>query len=163
MNPHPGFQRGFTIIEILLVIVIMGVLLTRGPDAVLAKGSTIEMVLDRPVLFEDEELNHDRKTRDPVAPAQASPSVQRKKFTKLTPDGFQVHSFETLLESSTAPDVVADVGVSAHYREADPATFALHDTQPVPAEAPMRSAAGELWTTFHRNSVPEQVLRKMEI
>jgi type IV secretion system protein VirB10 len=36
---------------------IMGVLLTRGPDAVLAKGSTIEMVLDRPVKFEEAELD----------------------------------------------------------------------------------------------------------
>jgi hypothetical protein len=36
---------------------LMGVLLTRGPDAVLAKGSTIEMVLDRPVSFDDSELD----------------------------------------------------------------------------------------------------------
>lgn len=34
-----------------------GVLLTRGPDAVLAKGSTIEMVLDRPLVFAAEEVN----------------------------------------------------------------------------------------------------------
>jgi type IV secretion system protein VirB10 len=34
-----------------------GVLLTRGPDAVLAKGSTIEMVLDRPLTFTATELN----------------------------------------------------------------------------------------------------------
>jgi len=34
-----------------------GVLLTRGPDAVLAKGSTIEMVLDRPLIFEASEVN----------------------------------------------------------------------------------------------------------
>ncbi len=34
-----------------------GVLLTRGPDAVLAKGSTIEMVLDRPLVFEPAEVN----------------------------------------------------------------------------------------------------------
>ena len=33
-----------------------GVLLTRGPDAILAKGSTIEMVLDRPLSFSGEEL-----------------------------------------------------------------------------------------------------------
>jgi hypothetical protein len=36
---------------------LMGVLLTRGPDAVLAKGSTIEMVLDRPLHFDDVDLN----------------------------------------------------------------------------------------------------------
>ncbi|MGA2715176.1 MAG: hypothetical protein ABSG41_18910 [Bryobacteraceae bacterium] len=34
-----------------------GVLLTRGPDAVLAKGSTVEMVLDRPLTFEASEVN----------------------------------------------------------------------------------------------------------
>jgi len=34
-----------------------GVLLTRGPDAVLAKGSTIEMVLDRPLVFDSSEVN----------------------------------------------------------------------------------------------------------
>lgn len=36
---------------------LMGVLLSRGPDAVLAKGSTIEMVLDRPIEFQRSELN----------------------------------------------------------------------------------------------------------
>jgi type IV secretion system protein VirB10 len=36
---------------------LMGVLLSRGPDAVLAKGSTIEMVLDRQLNFEETELN----------------------------------------------------------------------------------------------------------
>jgi hypothetical protein len=35
---------------------LMGVLLSRGPDAVLAKGSTLEMVLDRPIKFEEREL-----------------------------------------------------------------------------------------------------------
>ena len=35
----------------------VGVLLSRGPDAVLARGSTLEMVLDRPVSFEESELN----------------------------------------------------------------------------------------------------------
>jgi hypothetical protein len=34
-----------------------GVLLSRGPDAVLAKGSTIEMILDRPLVFEPSEVN----------------------------------------------------------------------------------------------------------
>ena len=33
------------------------VLLTRGPDAVLAKGSTIEMITDRPIAFSESELN----------------------------------------------------------------------------------------------------------
>jgi hypothetical protein len=34
-----------------------GVLLTRGPDATLSQGSTVEMVLDRPLVFQDSELN----------------------------------------------------------------------------------------------------------
>ncbi len=33
------------------------VLLTRGPDAVLAKGSTVEMILDRPLTFDPTEVN----------------------------------------------------------------------------------------------------------
>ena len=33
------------------------VLFTRGPDAVLAKGTTVEMILDRPVKFEESELD----------------------------------------------------------------------------------------------------------
>jgi type IV secretion system protein VirB10 len=36
---------------------LMGVLLSRGPDAVLARGSTVEMVLDRSLHFEESELN----------------------------------------------------------------------------------------------------------
>ncbi len=36
---------------------LLGVLLTRGPDATLAQGSTIELVLDRPLTFQTGELN----------------------------------------------------------------------------------------------------------
>ncbi|HOQ47367.1 MAG TPA: hypothetical protein PLA43_16180 [Bryobacteraceae bacterium] len=36
---------------------IMGVLLSRGPDVTLAKGSTLEMVLDRPLYFSQSELD----------------------------------------------------------------------------------------------------------
>lgn len=36
---------------------VMGVLLSRGPDAILAKGSTIEMITDRPLHFENSELD----------------------------------------------------------------------------------------------------------
>jgi type IV secretion system protein VirB10 len=46
---------------------LMGVLLTRGPDAVLARGSTIEMILDRQLHFEDNELNF-----GPLQPVQVS-------------------------------------------------------------------------------------------
>ena len=36
---------------------LLGVLLTRGPDAVLAKGTTVEMVLDRQLVYLDSELD----------------------------------------------------------------------------------------------------------
>jgi type IV secretion system protein VirB10 len=36
---------------------LIGVLATRGPDAVLSKGSTVEMVLDRNISFTENELN----------------------------------------------------------------------------------------------------------
>jgi hypothetical protein len=36
---------------------LMAVLLTRGPDAVLAKGSTIEMITDRPMEFQKSEVD----------------------------------------------------------------------------------------------------------
>lgn len=51
----------------------------------------------RPLLFEDEQLPQARQTRDPVAPAQPSPSVKRKKAVRRTEDGLPVHSFDTLL------------------------------------------------------------------
>ena len=35
----------------------VGVLASRGPDAVLTRGSTLEMVLDRPISFTEAELN----------------------------------------------------------------------------------------------------------
>src|SRR5581483_8909042 len=36
---------------------LIAVLLTRGPDALLARGTTVEMVLDRPLRFSNEDLN----------------------------------------------------------------------------------------------------------
>ncbi|WP_051669411.1 hypothetical protein [Bryobacter aggregatus] len=36
---------------------LMGVLLTRGPDVVLAKGSTLEMLLDRPLQFDENDID----------------------------------------------------------------------------------------------------------
>ena len=52
---------------------LFAVLLTRGPDAVLAKGTTLEMVLDRPLTFEDTELefgnqNYRRSSSDGQGP-----------------------------------------------------------------------------------------------
>ena len=51
----------------------------------------------RPLLFEDEELEGDRTVRDPVAAAQPSDSVRRKKTTHQTAGGLPVHSLRTLL------------------------------------------------------------------
>jgi transposase len=51
----------------------------------------------RPLLFEDEELDRDRAVRDPVAAAEPSNSMRRKKTTHRTAGGLPVHSFRTLL------------------------------------------------------------------
>jgi len=50
-----------------------------------------------PLLFDDEELDAARRRRDPVAPAQPSPSARRKKITRTTHDGLPVNDFPTLL------------------------------------------------------------------
>jgi transposase len=82
------------------------------------------------VLFDDEELTANRKTRDPVAKAKPSASVQRKKAQRTTCDGLGVHSFSSLLE---------DLGTLCRNRcriLADPSgnTF-TQDTQPTPLHA----------------------------
>jgi type IV secretion system protein VirB10 len=53
---HPGLGVGIGAAAGATVGMI-GVLLSRGPDAVLEKGATVEMVLDRPIRFNDAELN----------------------------------------------------------------------------------------------------------
>jgi Transposase DDE domain len=50
-----------------------------------------------PLLFDDEQLDQDRKSRDPVAPATPSAAAKKKKAVRLTADGLPIHSFETLL------------------------------------------------------------------
>ena len=50
-----------------------------------------------PVLFQDEELERARWERDPVAKAEPSASVRRKKRQKTKQDGWLVHSFASLL------------------------------------------------------------------
>ncbi len=54
-----------------------------------------------PILFDDEELDKLRRTREPVAKAEASESAKRKKRERITPDGFPVHSFGTLMTALT--------------------------------------------------------------
>jgi len=50
-----------------------------------------------PVLFQDDELERDRWTRDAVAKAEPSQSARTKKRTKRTVDGWPVHSLGSLL------------------------------------------------------------------
>jgi transposase len=49
------------------------------------------------LLFQDEELSENRMARDPVSQALSSASAMRKKSRKKTPEGFPVHSFESLM------------------------------------------------------------------
>ena len=51
-----------------------------------------------PILFQDEELDETRWSRDPVAKAEPSASVKYKKTTGKTADGFEVQSFKTLIK-----------------------------------------------------------------
>jgi type IV secretion system protein VirB10 len=57
----------------------MGVLLSRGPDAVLAKGSTLEMVLDRPLLFKASELDFGSNSMRPVGDSGGGPLPSQKR------------------------------------------------------------------------------------
>jgi hypothetical protein len=51
----------------------------------------------KPLLFDDEELDGARTLRDPVAPATPSSSSKSKKRVRRTAEGFEVHSFRSLL------------------------------------------------------------------
>jgi len=55
---------------------LIGVLATRGPDAVLPRGSTVEMVLDRNVSFNDSELNFGNYQAPHGIPSPGSPQQQ---------------------------------------------------------------------------------------
>jgi transposase len=85
-----------------------------------------------PLLFDDEELPERRTTRDAVQPAKASPSALKKKATGLTPDGFLVQSFSTLL---------AELGTRCRHRvrigtdPAQPSFSRVTDLTPLQARA----------------------------
>lgn len=56
---------------------LLGVMLSRGPDAILMRGSTVEMILDRPLTFSENELDFGGASgRRPLA---ESPSPQPAK------------------------------------------------------------------------------------
>jgi hypothetical protein len=48
---------------------LLGVLLTRGPDAILPKGSSVEMVLDRSLTFNEEDLDFSKAPEHAALPA----------------------------------------------------------------------------------------------
>ena len=50
-----------------------------------------------PLLFDDETLADDRRTRDPVAAAQPTARARHKKASRRTDDGAPLHSLDTLL------------------------------------------------------------------
>ena len=58
---------------------LVGVLFSRGPDAILAKGSTLEMILDRPLLFTASELDFGAAQMRPVADSGGSGPLPSQK------------------------------------------------------------------------------------
>lgn len=57
---------------------LIGILVTRGPEAVLAKGTTLEMVLDRPVTFESTDLDFSNVPRRPSTGGDGGPLPSAK-------------------------------------------------------------------------------------
>jgi hypothetical protein len=56
--------------------VFMATLFMRGPDAVLSKGTELEMVLDRPIAFDESELaamNQPAQSSTPTSPMPTVP------------------------------------------------------------------------------------------
>ena len=66
---------------------LVGVLLTRGPDALLAKGTTVEMVLDRQVSYAASELDFSASPQRRVSSDNSGPMPSRKSQQNL-PGGF---------------------------------------------------------------------------
>jgi len=61
---------------------LIGIFATRGPDAILAKGSTVEMVLDRSLSFNENELDFGNYQPPRAMPAGA-PEAAKKSNTTL--------------------------------------------------------------------------------
>ena len=57
---------------------LIGVLISRGPDALLAKGSTVEMILDRPIEYDESELGFGKLPAAPPAGTAAGPRSLQK-------------------------------------------------------------------------------------
>jgi transposase len=52
-----------------------------------------------PLLFVDDDLSDDRKQRHPIKPAESSEKAKRKKSELVGPDGFEIHSFASLIRN----------------------------------------------------------------
>jgi hypothetical protein len=90
---------------------------------------SVQRIMERalaPLLFKDEAIPH---RADPVAPAPRSAEAKRKEQTKLTANGFPVHSFRTLLAEL---GTLVKNRVLPHGAESQ-ATFDL-TTQPTPLQ-----------------------------
>jgi transposase len=86
----------------------------------------------KPLLYADEELEQARDQRDPVKPAEPSPSAQEKKKTHQTSSGEPAHSFASLLAHlGTRTRNTVQIASAA-----EPTTFQqLTEPDPLQAEA----------------------------
>lgn len=65
---------------------LLGVLLTRGPDATLSKGSTVEMVLDRSLTYQQSELDFSNAPpRAAISEGGARPAQPQRGWTPRLP------------------------------------------------------------------------------
>jgi type IV secretion system protein VirB10 len=69
---------------------LIGVLASRGPDAVLAKGATLEMVLDRSLSFTEDEIDFGPARRRPKSSAAAQPPSNQHKPVPIPGRGVPV-------------------------------------------------------------------------
>jgi len=56
----------------------IGILATRGPDAILQKGTTVEMVIDRPLTFEEREIDFSNAPAARRPSSTVAPTIERK-------------------------------------------------------------------------------------
>ena len=66
---------------------LIGVLATRGPDAVLARGTTVEMVLDRSLNFTQSELDFGNYQAPRAAPGSSAPNAGDKNRSTIPMPG----------------------------------------------------------------------------
>ena len=64
---------------------LLGVLLSRGPDAVLARGSTVEMILDRQLSFDAAEVDFSNAVPMRRPAAEGGGPLPSKKSTSTVP------------------------------------------------------------------------------